>query len=72
MKIALQYVHDSNGKIKFIQIPLKDWEKILAKLKKYEQTFKLRSELVEAFDEVKEHKKSNSKKQQLNDFLNDL
>jgi hypothetical protein len=72
MKIALQYVHDSTGKIKFIQIPLKDWEKILAKLKKYEQTFKLRSELVEAFDQVKEHKKSNSKKQQLNDFLNDL
>lgn len=72
MKIALQYVNDITGKTKFVQIPLRDWEKILTKLKKYEQTFKIRSELVEAFDEVTELKKSNSKKQQLIDFLNDL
>lgn len=62
MKIALQYVHDSTGKIKFIQIPLKDWEKILAKLKKYEQTLKIKADLVEAFNEVEKIRKSKSKK----------
>jgi hypothetical protein len=35
MKIALQYVNDSKGKTQSVQIPLTDWEKILAKLKKY-------------------------------------
>ena len=34
MKIALQYVSDSEGKTQSVQLPLTDWEKILTKLKK--------------------------------------
>ncbi len=72
MKIELQYVSDSEGKTQSVQLPLTDWEKVLAKLKKYEQTLKIKSELKVAFDQVTQLRKSKAKKQTLNDFLNEL
>jgi hypothetical protein len=72
MKIALQYVSDSTGKTKSVQIPLTDWEKLMTRLKKYEQTFKIKTDLKEAFEEVAQLRKSKVKKQTLNDFLNEL
>lgn len=72
MKIALQYVNDSSGKTQSVQLPLTDWEKILAKLNKYEQILKIKTDLSEAFEEVAKLRKSKSKKETLNDFLNDL
>jgi hypothetical protein len=72
MKIELQYVNDSDGNTQSVQIPLTDWEKLLAKLKKYEQTLKIKTDLKEAFDQVAQLKKSKGKKQTLNDFLNEL
>ena len=72
MKIALQYVSDSSGKRKSVQVPLTDWEKLMAKLKKYEQTLRIRSDLKAAFEEVAVLRKSRRKKQSLNDFLNEL
>ena len=49
MKIEVQYLSDSKGKAKAVQLPLNEWEKILGKLKKYEQTLKIRSDLKEAY-----------------------
>ena len=72
MKIALQYVNDSSGKIQSVQVPLTDWEKLMGKLKKYEQTLKIKTELKDAFQEVAELRKSKAKKQTLKDFLNEL
>jgi hypothetical protein len=72
MKIALQYVSDSTGKTQSVQIPLTDWEKLMTRLKKYEQTLKIKTDLKEAFEEVLELRKSKAKKQTLNDFLNEL
>ncbi len=72
MKIALQYVSDSAGKTRFVQIPLTDWEKLMTRLKKYEQTLKIKTDLKEAFAEVAQLRKSKAKKQTLNDFLNEL
>lgn len=72
MKIALQYVNDRNGKIQSVQLPLTDWERLMTKLKKYEQTLKIKTELKEAFDEVAQMRKSKGKKQTLKDFLNEL
>jgi len=72
MKIALQYVNDMNGEIQAVQLPLTDWEKVLNKLRKYEQALKLRSDLKEAFDEVASLKKQKGHKQTLNEFLNEL
>jgi hypothetical protein len=44
----------------------------LSKLKLYKQKLKLKSDLKEAFKEVKILRKSKSKKQTLTDFINEL
>ena len=72
MKIALQYVSDGDGNTQSVQLPVTDWEKVLAKLKKYEQTLKIKTDLTEAFEQVAELRKSKAKKQSLKDFLNEL
>jgi hypothetical protein len=72
MKLALQYLSDSNGKPQAVQLSLTDWEKVITKLKRYEQILKLKSDLTEAFDEVAILRKSSEKKQTLTDFLNEL
>ena len=72
MKITLQYVSDSDGKTQSVQLPLTDWEKVLAKLNKYEQALKIKTDLKEAFEQVAQLRKSKAKKQSLKDFLNEL
>ena len=69
MKIALQYVNDGNGKTRAVQLSLTEWEKVLNKLKKYEQALKLSSDLKEAYEQVAVLKKQKGPKQTLNDFL---
>jgi hypothetical protein len=72
MKIALKYVSDSKGVTTAVQLSLTEWEKIVSKLKKFEQTLKIKSDLKEAFEQVDELKTATVKKQSLKDFLNDL
>jgi hypothetical protein len=72
MKLALQYVNDVKGHTQAIQLPLAEWEKVLNKLKKYEQALKLKSDLKEALEQVHVLKNTKGKKQTLNDFLNEL
>jgi hypothetical protein len=72
MKIALQYVNDINGKTQAVQLPLTEWEKVLNKLKKYEQALKLKSDLKEAFEQVAVLKQTKGHQQTLNEFLNEL
>jgi len=72
MKIALQYVNDINGKTHAVQLPLTEWEKVLNKLKKYEQALKLKSDLKKAFEQVAILKQTQGPKQTLNEFLNEL
>jgi hypothetical protein len=72
MKIALQYVNDSKGKTQAVQLPLNEWEKLLNKLRKYEQEFKLKTDLKEALAEVSQLRRTKGRKQTLNEFLNEL
>lgn len=61
-----------NGKTNAVQLPLTEWEKVLTKLKKYEQALKLKSDLKDAFEQVAILKKAKGHKQTLNEFLNEL
>ena len=72
MKILLQYVNDLDGNTQAVQLPLPEWEKILNKLKKYEQALKLKSDLKEAFEQVSILKQTKGHKQTLNEFLNEI
>jgi hypothetical protein len=72
MKIALQYVSDSRGKTRSVQLPITEWEKVLHRLEKYEQALKLKSDLKQAMTQVAQIRKSKSKKPTFKDFLNEL
>ena len=72
MKIAVHYVNDVNGNTQAVQLPVTEWEKVLNKLKKYEQALKLRSDLKEAFEQVAILKHNKENKQTLKEFLNEL
>lgn len=72
MKIALQYVNDMNGNTQAVQMPLSEWEKVLGKLKKYEQALKLKSDIKEAYEQIVVLKQAKGHKQTLNEFLNEL
>ena len=72
MKIELQYVNDANGKPLAVQLPLTEWEKLLNKLRRYEQALKLKSDLKEALEQVSVLKQAKGRRQTLNEFLNEL
>lgn len=62
MKLALQYLTDQNGATQAVQLPLADWQRVLNRLNKYEQAFKLKSDLQEALDQVRQLRKSDQPK----------
>lgn len=72
MNIALEYLNDRKGRVRAVQIPIADWERILKKVKKYEQTLKIKSDLEEALNEVILMKKSKAPKQTLTEFLDEI
>lgn len=72
MKIALQYLNDSNGKTQAVQLPLTDWEKLLSKINKYEQALQLKSDLKESLEQVSILIKTKDNKQTLKEFLNEI
>ncbi len=72
MKIALQYLNDMDGNTQAVQLSLAEWERVLNKLKKYEQALKLKSALKEAFEQVEILKQATGHKQTLHEFLNEI
>ncbi len=72
MKIPIQYLNDSEGIVQAVQIPVIEWEKIISKINKYDQIFKIKSDLTQAFAEVEKIKKGEIKKQTLSEFLNEI
>lgn len=71
MKLAIQYLNDSKGNTRAVQIPLSEWEKVVNTMKKYEQLLKVKSDLKIAFSEVEKMRKGKIKMQTLSDFLDD-
>ena len=72
MKIPIQYLNDEKGNIKAVQLPIDEWEKILNKLKKYEQALVLKSQIKDAIEQMSTLMSSRKRKQNLKEFLNDL
>ena len=72
MKIALRYLNDGQGNVQAVQLPVTDWEKLMVKLKKYEQALKLQMDLKEASKEVAFLKSKKGKKETLSEFLDEL
>ena len=72
MEVTIKYLNDGNGNVRDVQIPYSEWENILKKIKKHEQTLKVKSDLSEAFTEVKKIKDGKIKKQTLQELLDEL
>lgn len=68
----MQYLMDSKGKPQAIQLPIAEWNKMVTRLKKYEQMLMLKSDITTAFAQVKKIQQGKLKKQTLQDFLNEL
>jgi len=69
MKLNIHYINNEKGEIQGIQMSIKEWEKLMKKLKQYEQIIKIRSDLQKAIDEITELNKKRKAKQTLNDFV---
>lgn len=72
MKLALQFLTDQNGATQAVQLPLADWQRLINRLNKYEQAFKLKADLEEALGQVRQLRKSSQPKQTLTEFLDEL
>lgn len=72
MKLSLQYVHDIHGNTQAVQLSLKEWKKVVNRLKKYEQALKLKADIHEALEQVAILRKTKEHKQTLNEFLNEV
>ena len=72
MKTGVRFLNDRKGKAQTVQVSISHWTRIMNKLNKYEQMFKVKSDLTQAFREVKRMRQGKVKKQSLQDFLNEL
>jgi len=72
MRIALQYVSDIDGTPQAVQLSLSEWNRLLKRMKKYEQAIRLKADLSEAFDQVAVLRKSKSTPRTLDEFLDEV
>lgn len=72
MKLSIQYLNDSKGKVKAVQLPLSDWKKVMQLFKKYQEELQIKGDLTKAFEEVKRIQKGELKSRSFTDFLKEL
>lgn len=69
MKAPVHYVHDSDGNVQAVQIPVKQWDALLGKLRHYEQVLKLKDGLATALGQVERMRAGKLKKKTLKEAL---
>jgi len=72
MKLALEYINDTKGNPKMVQLPVTQWKRIVSKLEKYEQALKIKDDLTEAFDQVERMRKVGGEKKTLSSYQDEL
>ena len=72
MKLAVDYIENSNGKPKEVRLSFTNYQKLMTKLEKYEKLLKIKTDLTKAFEEVKLMQQGKLKKQTLSEFLREL
>ncbi len=71
----LQYITDNKGHRSAVQLPMKEWEKILNDLEELERLRNKKqfmTELAEAVDEMKLIKEGKAQARNAEDFINEL
>lgn len=72
MTFNLQYVTGKNGRPRAVQVPIKEWEKLIKDYKHVKQVSKMRNDLTEAISEIDDIKNGKKKPILLKDFLHEL
>ena len=72
MTLHPNYVVNDKGQKVFVQVPLKEWERLLDEIKKLRNLLEFREELKTAFQEVREIQQGKRKAVTLKDFLNEV
>jgi hypothetical protein len=70
--ITPEFVNDRKGNVKAVQIPIRQWDALTKKLRKYEQALKIKADLRQAFREVNQMRQGKIRKQTLSQFLDEL
>lgn len=68
----MQYVNDADGNVQAVQVPVKDWNDLVEKLRHYEQLLKMRSTLSDALSQVARMRSGKLKKRTLKDVLREV
>ena len=72
MSSALKYIVNSKGDKISVIVPIKTWQKINNDYAKLQQKMNLTADIKEAFEEVRESKRTGKKMQTLEEFLSEL
>ena len=72
MESEIKYLTDQKGKRTAVQIPYEDWKLMKQESKKLKQLLRVKSDLQEAFQEVKAHKQGKIQLKSLDQLLNEL
>jgi len=72
MESYIKYLTDKKGKRTAVQIPYKDWKRLIEENKKLKQLLKVKSDLQEAFQEVEDYKKGKIQLKTLDQLLDEL
>lgn len=67
----MHYVHDGDGNVQAVQVPVKQWNALMEKLRHYEQMLKLKDGLATALTQVERMRAGDLKKKTLKEVLRD-
>jgi hypothetical protein len=59
--MAVTFLSDKKGRVKAVQLPIREWDQLNLQLKKYKQAVTLKKQLTAAFTEVKKCRKAPQK-----------
>ena len=71
-RLSIQYLNDSDGTVRAVQLPLLQWNKLVTTIRKYEQALQIKSDISLALAEVEQMRSGKIKKQTMKAFLNEL
>jgi len=69
MKVPMHYVNDADGNVQAVQVPVAEWNELVAKVRHYERLLKLRTSLNTALVQVARMRSGKLKKRTLKDVL---
>ncbi|MBX2973756.1 MAG: hypothetical protein KF797_11670 [Flavobacteriales bacterium] len=69
MKTPMHYVNDADGNVQAVQVPVKEWNALVEKVRHYEQLLKLKRGLTTALEQVERMRAGKLKKKTLKEVL---